>query len=77
MAVKTITIDMEAYELLSRQKQPGQSFSQVIKQRFGATKTAADLLRSAATVRMSREALDAVDKVVARRRDDLAKVPKL
>ncbi len=77
MAVKTITIDMEAYELLSRQKQPGQSFSQVIKRRFGATKTAADLLRAAASVRMSRDALDAVDRVVARRRGDLAKAPKL
>lgn len=77
MAVKTITIDLEAYELLARQKRPGQSFSQVIKQRLGATTTAADLLRRAATVRMSREALDAVDKVVARRRGDLAKAPKL
>lgn len=77
MAVKTITIDMEAYELLSRQKQSGQSFSQVIKRQFGATTTAADLLRTAASVRMSREALDAVDHVVARRRGDLAKAPKL
>ena len=77
MAVKTITIDMEAYELLSRQKRAGQSFSQVIKQRFGATKTAGDLLRSAASVQMSRDALDAVDRVVARRRGDLAKAPKL
>lgn len=77
MAVKTITIDLEAYELLSRQKKPGQSFSQVIKQQFGATKTGADLLRSVATVRMSREALDAVDRIIARRRGDFAKAPKL
>ncbi len=77
MAVKTITIDMEAYELLARQKRPGQSFSQVIKQRFGATKTAADLLLSATTAPMSAEALDAVDRVVARRRGDLAKAPRV
>jgi len=76
MAVKTITIDMEAYELLSRQKRPGQSFSQVIKHRFGTTKTAADLLRSGATTRMSRDALDAVDRLVARRRRDFAKAAK-
>jgi len=77
MAVKTITIDVEAYELLARQKRPGQSFSRVIKQRFGATMTGADLLRRAAEARISPEALDLVENVVRRRRRDLARAPKL
>ena len=77
MAVKTITIDLEAYELLARQKHPGQSFSQVIKQRFGGAKTGADLLRALDSGQLSGETLDTVDRLIARRRGDLAKAPKL
>ena len=76
MAVKTITIDLEAYELLARQKRPGQSFSQLIKQRFGRTLTAADLLRRVRAGHLSSEALDVVEAVVRRRRGDLAKAPR-
>ena len=77
MAVKTITIDLEAYELLARHKRPGQSFSQVIKERLGRAKTGADLLRLRADAVLSPETLDAVDRIVARRKRDIFKAPKL
>ena len=44
MAVKTITIDIEAYTLLARRKEEGQSFSDVIKAHFGRHAHGARLL---------------------------------
>ncbi len=61
MAVKTITIDLEAYELLARRKTEGQSFSQVIKAHFGRQPTAAVFRALVRTIRMSRETIDAMD----------------
>jgi predicted CopG family antitoxin len=70
MAVKTITIDVEAYDVLARYKRPGQSFSQVIKERLGSTRTGRDLARALEGARVSERTLDALDAVVrARRRD--------
>jgi predicted CopG family antitoxin len=77
MAVKTITIDIAAYDLLSRHKRPGQSFSEVIKERLGGTSTAADLLRLMPDAHLSADTLDVVERVVARRRRDYARAPKL
>lgn len=46
MAVKTITIDMEAYELLAAARKGNESFSTVIKATLAPTsRTAAGLLR--------------------------------
>ena len=76
MAVKTITIDMEAYELLSRHKQGGLSFSEVIKKHFGPQPTVRrfrELMRSA---RLSEATLEAVEHQVGARRKDPARAPR-
>jgi len=64
MAVKTITIDLEAYEALAAEKAPGQSFSQVIKQHFGRRRTGRELAELLRTTRLSDSTLDAIDAVV-------------
>jgi predicted CopG family antitoxin len=68
MPVKTITIDLEAYEILSRHKRAGQSFSQVIKERLGRRMTGHDLLRVVPRLRLAGETLDAIEAQVRARR---------
>lgn len=77
MAVKTITIDLEAYETLSRHKRPGQSFSQVIKEKLGPVKTGAGLLRAVKQLRLSEDTLDAMERVVVQRKKSTLKHPKM
>ena len=77
MAVKTITIDMEAYDTLSRFKKPGQSFSQVIKEHLGSVKTGATFMRRLTETSMAEGTLDAVDRVVRDRRKNPLSRPKL
>jgi predicted CopG family antitoxin len=68
MAVKTITIDMEAYEILLKAKKGKESFSKVIKKTFlPQRKTARNLLENLDTILLSDETLDAVDKMVKER----------
>ena len=68
MAVKTITIDLEAYGLLARRKRAGESFSQVIKHHFGRTPTVAGFRSVLATLKPDPVALDAMEAVVRRRK---------
>jgi predicted CopG family antitoxin len=77
MAVKTITIDMEAYDLLSRRKGPGESFSQVIKAHFGPQLTAGRLRARIKKVRVSEDALDAMEAVVRDRKNHPLRVLEL
>ena len=72
MAVKTITIDLEAYEALRRHKRSGQSFSQVIKKHFNTPKTGRDLQAAIEGFALSADALDAIEDVVRRRADSPA-----
>lgn len=76
MAVKTITIDMEAYELLSRHKRGGLSFSEVIKKHFGPQPTAARFRELVRSARLSEATLDAVDQQVTARRKDPARAAR-
>ena len=76
MAVKTITIDLEAYEALARRKRPGQSFSEVIKEHFSAGSTGRDLLQAVRRLTLSEETIDAVEAQIRARRRSHARIPK-
>lgn len=76
MAVKTITIDMDAYEQLAAQKRRGESFSQVIKRTLTNERyTAANLLANIESVALSESALGAVDRIVEARETELVAEP--
>ena len=76
MAVKTITIDLEAYGLLSRHKRDGQSFSQVIKAHFGPQPTAARFLARLRSLAIGADALEAMERQVKARRREPARAAK-
>jgi len=75
MAVKTITIDLEAYDALARLKKPGQSFSPVIKAHFGPPTTVAAFRQALSTAGVSEHTLKAVDAIARTRKTSAAKVP--
>ena len=72
MAVKTITVDLDAYEALARHKREGQSFSKVIKEHFGRPRTGADLKRALMASGLSDSEIDAIDREILRRHEDPA-----
>ena len=72
MAVKTIRIDLEAYEALRRHRRRGQSFTQVIKEHFNAPKTGRDLLVTLERFALNLDTLDAIDDIVRRRAESPA-----
>jgi predicted CopG family antitoxin len=72
MAVKTITIDMEAYDLLAKARTGTESFSKVIKHVLGpAGRDARSLLDSLDAVKVPEQVLDALERVLTSRTDDL------
>ena len=77
MAVKTITIDMDAYNALRRRKRAGQSFSDVIKQHFARGLTGRELKRALAEFPIDPSTLDATEEIVRRRGTDSASAPEL
>ena len=78
MAVKTITIDMEAYERLSREKRPGESFSQVIKRMLISRRsTASSFLKAVKSITLSDQTLDRIEQIVKNREQDFAEAPDL
>ena len=77
MAVKTITIDLEAYEILARHKGKGESFSKVIKRHFGPRPTAGRFRALMRSVRISEDALRAMEAQVRGRRRHRARVLEL
>jgi predicted CopG family antitoxin len=71
MAVKTITIDMEAYGILSASKNTGDSFSKVIKRRLRPANTADNLLKHLEKFAISENTADALESVISSRKDSL------
>ncbi len=78
MAVKTITIDLEAYDRLARLKREGQSFSQVIKEHVPEKHgTGRDLMRVLEGTPAPEDFLDAVDRLIRERKKSPFRAPRL
>ena len=77
MAVKTITIDVDAYALLAAEKRADESFSRVIKRRLRPEKTARSLLEALPRCVLSEETLNITEKLARTRQDASSESPVL
>jgi predicted CopG family antitoxin len=77
MPVKTITIDMEAYDLLAAEKRGSESFSRIIKRKFRRASSAKVLLERLDDVCLSEGTLKSLDKIKRARAKSPAKSPAL
>ncbi|MDP8215395.1 MAG: antitoxin VapB family protein [Candidatus Euphemobacter frigidus] len=75
MAVKTITIDIEAYNLLASEKMAKESFSKVIKRRLKPVHTADNLLRNLDKIMLSDSTLDKTEELIRARKESMANSP--
>ena len=75
MAVKTITIDMEAYRLLVANKRSGESFSKVIHRRLAPVRTAESLLHDLGHLLLSEETLENLEDITKSRASSVAESP--
>ena len=69
MATKTITIDVDAYDRLKSVQKPTESFSQTIKRVVPKRVDLESLFRKLNKDPLSAEAIDAVERQIAQRRD--------
>ena len=77
MAVKTITVDMDAYELLSAEKRRDESFSKVIKRRLRPARTARSLLAVLPECLLSADTLEHTEMIVRSRANSPAMSPAI
>lgn len=77
MAVKSVTLDVEAYSILSKEKRKGESFSKVIKRRLKPRNTAANLLKNSSKFCLSENALDEVEKIVEDRKKSIRDIAEM
>jgi predicted CopG family antitoxin len=77
MTTKAVSLDAEAYEVLAGQKHQDQTFSEVIKSRFGRRTTGADLQRVLTDLRVSEDTLDSIEEQIRARSKSPARTADL
>ena len=75
MAVKTITIDIEAYNRLVEEKKGKESFSVVIKRITSKNRTGRRLLDNLSGIALSDDALQHTEGILKSRSQDLIQSP--